>query len=186
MFRIVEAVHPRPAIPGSPRRAGPADPHSSASFPPHRLLIGARCSHGQAALTRRLCRAQRWRSPSPRPTPRHSREVGIDRRARIRTPGRHRRTTDLPVRRGRLRTQIPRHRIALAPRVRGTVPARAHHGSQHARPASAPLPHRRHRPRFLPHATSQSERRNPTQDQLNISEGWGLSVGHQRGPQLGP
>lgn len=42
-----------------------------------------------------------------------------------------------------------------------------------------------HRRRLLPNETSPSERRNPPQDQLNTNEGWGLSVGHQRGPQLG-
>ena len=107
------------------------------------------------------------------------------RRARVRTPGRHRRPTAVPVRRRRLRTPLPRHRLPLALRVLGTVPARAHHRRQHARPTPTPLPHRRHRRRLLPNATSPSEGRNPHQDQLNPSEGWGLSVGHQRGPQLG-
>ena len=107
------------------------------------------------------------------------------RRARLRTPGRHRRAAAVPVRRGRLRETLARRRIALAVRVLGQVPARAHHRGQHARPAPAPLPHRRHRRRLLPNETGPSERRNPTQDQLKLNEGWGLSVGHQRGPQLG-
>ena len=45
--------------------------------------------------------------------------------------------------------------------------ARAHHRGQHAQPAPAPLPHRRHRRRLLPNETGQSEGRNTPQDQLN-------------------
>ena len=59
----------------------------------------------------------------------------------------------------------------LALRVLGTVPARAHHRRQHARPTPAPLPHRRHRRRLLPNATSPSEGRNPHQAQLNPAKG---------------
>jgi DNA replication protein DnaC len=51
----------------------------------------------------------------------------------------------VPIRRRRLRTPLTRHRIALALRILGTLPTRTHHRRQHARPAPAPLPHRRHR-----------------------------------------
>ena len=88
------------------------------------------------------------------------------RRARLRTTGRHRCAAAVPVRRSRLRTPIPRDRVALALRVLGPVPARTHHRSQHARPASAPLPHRGHRRRLLPNETGPRTRRNPHQDQL--------------------
>jgi hypothetical protein len=66
------------------------------------------------------------------------------RRARVRTTGRHRRATAVPLRRRRLRTPRPGHRLALAVRVLGTLPARTHHRRQHARPAPAPLPRRGH------------------------------------------
>src|SRR5262249_5769652 len=42
----------------------------------------------------------------------------------------------------------------------GPVPARAHHRRQPAGPAAAPRPRRGHRRRLLPHARSQSQRRN--------------------------
>ena len=56
------------------------------------------------------------------------------------------------------------------------VPTRTHHRRQHARPTPAPLPHRHHRRRLLPNETGPSERRNPTQDQLNPSEGWDFQL----------
>ena len=62
----------------------------------------------------------------------------------IRTIGRHRLPTVVPVRRRRLRTALPRHRIPLAVRVLEPVPSRTHHRGQHARPAPTPLPRRRH------------------------------------------
>ena len=55
--------------------------------------------------------------------------------------------------------RCPGHRIALALRILGPVPARAHHRRQHARPAPAPLPRRRHQRRLLPDETSPSTRR---------------------------
>ena len=42
-----------------------------------------------------------------------------------------------------------------------------------------------HRRRLLPHETSPSPHRKETQNQLINHAEWGLSVGHQRGPQLG-
>lgn len=70
-------------------------------------------------------------------------------------------------------------------RILGTVPARAHHGGQHARPSPAQRPNRRHRRRLLPYETSPSERSNLTEDHLNFNEEWGLSVGYQWGSQRG-
>jgi DNA replication protein DnaC len=46
------------------------------------------------------------------------------------------------------------HRLALALRILGTVPTRTHHRGQPARPAPAPLPHRRHRRRLVSDETS--------------------------------
>ena len=89
-------------------------------------------------------------------------DLVICRRTRLRPAGRHRRPTAVPVRRRRLRTPLPRHRLALALRVLGPVPARTHHRRQHARPAPAPLPHRRHRRRLLPDETSPSDEEGPT------------------------
>ena len=68
--------------------------------------------------------------------------------------GRHRRPAALPVRRRRLRTPLPRHRLAPLLRGLGTVPARAHHRRLHARPAPAPRHNRRHQRPVLPHAPS--------------------------------
>jgi hypothetical protein len=56
---------------------------------------------------------------------------------------------------------------------------------QPARPTAAPRQRRRHRRRVLPHARSPSERRHRRETSLINPEGWGLLVGHQRGPQLG-
>src|SRR5215216_2447473 len=88
------------------------------------------------------------------------------RRTRLRTTRRHRRPTAVPVCRRRLRTPFPRHRIALALRVVGPLPARAHHRRQHARPITAPLPRCRHRWRLLPHETSPSKRRRSSNNKL--------------------
>ena len=97
-----------------------------------------------------------------------------------------RRPVAVPVRRRSLRRPVTRHRLALAVRVLGTIPARAHHRRQHARPVAAPLPHRRHRRRLLANEASPSERRNPTHPPTeNTNEGRGLSVGHQLGPRTG-
>ena len=82
----------------------------------------------------------------------------ICRRSRLRPAGRHRHPTAVPARRRRLRTPRPGHRLALALRVLGPVPARTHHRRQHPRPAPAPRHRRRHRRRVLPHARSP----NPT------------------------
>ena len=67
----------------------------------------------------------------------------------------------VPVRRRRLRTQVARHRLALAVRVLGAGSCPSDHRGQHARP-TPPLPHRRHSRRLLPHETGQSEGRNPS------------------------
>ena len=103
----------------------------------------------------------------------------------LRSIGRHRCAAAVPVRRGCLREALAGHRVALALRVLGTVPARTHHRGQHARSAPPPLPHRRHGRRLLPDEASPSEGRNPHQDQLKVNEEWGLLVGHQRGPRNG-
>jgi hypothetical protein len=76
----------------------------------------------------------------------------------------------VPVRRRRLRTPRPGHRLPLALRVLGPVPARAHHGSVHARLTPAPRQRRDHRRRIGPHAPSPSTRRWP-QEELNNREG---------------
>ena len=66
----------------------------------------------------------------------------------------------------RLRTPLPRHRLPLALRPVGPVPARAHHRRQPPRPATAPRPRRGHRRRLLPHARSPSQRRNHPEKEL--------------------
>ena len=109
----------------------------------------------------------------------------ICRRGRLRPAGRHRRPTAVPVRRRRLRTPRPGHRLPLALRVLGPVPARTHHRRQPARPAPAPRQRRGHRRRLLPHEPSPSPRRCTPARPADQPEGWGLLVGHQRGPQLG-
>ena len=68
-------------------------------------------------------------------------------------------------------TQVARDRLPGRSSP-GPVLARAHHCRQHARPAPAPLPHRSHRRRRLPHEAGQSEVRNPSRDQVNLSEEW--------------
>ena len=108
----------------------------------------------------------------------------ICRRARVRPARRHRRPTAVPVRRRRLRTPRPGHRLPLALRGLGPVPARTHHRRQPARPAPAPRQRRGHRRRVLPHARSPN-RNGGTTKTADQPEGWGLLLGHQRGPQLG-
>ena len=133
------------------------------------VALGDRRGRGRAPGPL-LHRRRTGRDPLPRPgrqlrRPGHrhpaAQRPGHRRRARVRPAGRHRRPTAVPVRRRRLRTPLPRHRLALALRVLGPVPARTHHRRQHARPAPAPLPHRRHRRRLLPHETSPSRREEP-------------------------
>jgi DNA replication protein DnaC len=53
----------------------------------------------------------------------------------------------------------------------GSLPARAHHRRQPARPATAPLPHRHHRRRELPHARSPQPRKEPPPHHLNTTRG---------------
>ena len=89
----------------------------------------------------------------------------------LRPAGRHRRPAAVPRRRGRLRTPRPRHRLPLALRPVGPVPARAHHRRQPARPAAAPRQRRGHRRRLLPHARSQSQRRNHPEEELTNPRG---------------
>ena len=67
----------------------------------------------------------------------------------------------VPVGRRRLRTQVARHRLALAVRVLGPVPARATTAVTMLDRLLS-LPHRRHSRRLLPHETGQSEGRNPS------------------------
>ena len=141
-----------------------------------------------------LHRRRARRNPLPRPgrqlrrqDPRHPAPQRPDhrRRGRLRTPGRHRHPTTVPPRRGRLRTQSPRDRLPLAVRVLGPVPARTHHRGQPARPATPPCQRRNHRGRLLPDARSPHQRRHPPEQNLIHPEGWGLLLGHQRGPQPG-
>jgi hypothetical protein len=65
---------------------------------------------------------------------------------RVRSVGRHRSPAAVPVRRRRLRTQVPRHRIARALRILGTAPARTH---------------RRNQRRVLPDETGPKRREEP-------------------------
>ncbi len=100
-------------------------------------------------------------------------------------PGRHRRPAAVPPRRGRLRTPLPGHRLALVVRGLGPIPARTHHRRQPPGPAPAPRHHRGHQRPVLPDARSQNpDRRHPENELIN-RKGWGLLVGHQRGHQPG-
>ena len=154
---------------------------------------------GVAAVQRRapgplLHRRRARRDPLPRPG-RQQRRPGHRhpapqrpdhlRRGRVRPPRRHRRPTAVPVHRRRLRTPRPGHRQPLALRVLGPVPPRTHHRRQPARPAAAPRQRRGHRRRVLPHARSPKPTTRRRQDGPDQPEGWGLLLGHQRGPQLG-
>ena len=104
---------------------------------------------------------------------------GHHRRGRVRPAGRHGRPAAVPVRRRGLRAPRPRHRLPLALRPVGPLPARAHHRRQPARPAPAPRRRRGHRRRIVPHAPGPSQdRRTPSQN-LKFSEGWRLLSGHQ-------
>jgi hypothetical protein len=67
--------------------------------------------------------------------------------------------------------RAPRYRQPLAIRPAGPVPARAHHRRQSPRPAPPPRQHRRHQRRLLPHAPSQSKRRNTPENQLTNPRG---------------
>ena len=58
--------------------------------------------------------------------------------ARLRTAGRHRRPTAVPVRRGHLRTQIARHRVDWPFESWGRFLPEHTTAGQHARPATAP------------------------------------------------
>ena len=91
----------------------------------------------------------------------------------------------LSPRRCCLRTPQPRHRLPLALRVLGTVPARTHHRRQHARPTPAPLPHRRHRRRLLPLRKPDNEEESGSRPVIKRNQERGLSPGHQRGPRTG-
>ena len=76
-----------------------------------------------------------------------------------------------------LRTTVPRHRLALAVRGLGPLPARAHHRGQPPRSTAAPRRRRRHRGRAVPHEASPIEGRTPrAEDGLITHEGWGLLV----------
>ena len=103
----------------------------------------------------------------------------------LRAARRHRRPAAVPVRRRRLRAPRPRHRLSLALRPVGPVPARAHHRRQPARPAPAPRRRRRHRRRVVPDAPGPDQDRRTPHQELKITEGWGLSPGHQRRHALG-
>ena len=65
--------------------------------------------------------------------------------------GSHRRPTLLPTRLGRLRASLSRHCLTLALRGLGSLPTRAVHGCQPARPAAPSQRARRHRGRVVPH-----------------------------------
>ena len=98
-----------------------------------------------------------------------------DRRDRIRPARPHRRPAVLPPRRRRLRATLPRHRLALALRGLGPLPARAHHRRQPPRPPPPPRRRRGHRGGVVPHARSPFEGGTPrTQEGLITPEGWGL------------
>ena len=85
------------------------------------------------------------------------------------------------VRRRRLRTPLPGHRLALVLRGLGPVPARAHHRRQHPRPPPAPRHRRHHQRQLLPDARVTPTPRRPADHHLTNREGWGLLLGHQRG-----
>ena len=116
--------------------------------------------------------------PEGRPDP--------DRRDRLRPDGRHRRPAVLPHRRRRLRAPVPRHRLALAVRGLGTLPPRAHHGRQPARPAPPPQRPRRHLRGVVPAQGGPPEGRWPEAHLESESQrGVRTSGGQNRGLETG-
>ncbi|CAA9233920.1 MAG: Mobile element protein, partial [uncultured Acidimicrobiales bacterium] len=99
------------------------------------------------------------RRPGHRDDP--ARRPGPDRRDRLRPSRLHRRPAVLPPRRRRLRTAVSRHRLALAVRGLGPLPARAHHRGQSPRPAAPPRRGGRHRGGVVPHEGRPIEGRTP-------------------------
>ncbi len=143
--------------------------------------------------SRRSSRCRTGRDPLPRagrqlrrPGHRHPTAPRPDhhRRDRVRPARRHRSPAAVPAGLHRLRTPLPRRRLALALRPMGPLPTRAHHRGQPARPTLAPLPRRDHKRRVLPHARSQDERRTTPLNQLNYPRGGDIQPATSGGRNL--
>ena len=152
-------MDPRTTEPGARRTAGTGKSHT---------LIGLGHAAVHAGLQGPLLHRRRpRRDPLPRPGRQHRRQDHRHPAARrplildelgLRPAGRHRHPTAVPPRRRRLRTPLAGHRLALAIRAMGPVPARAHHRRQHPRPAPAPRHRRHHRRPVLPHEDTQNRK----------------------------